>query len=111
GGGVTAREGADGLLGLSIEHPEYPDGLGVVVKIAHGWNTQATWYIDRYILGVLASDFRNPYKLRRQKAFVVPEVIPPELRERMSAIVPWDSWDPDLDRRAFDPHDVLGSES
>ena len=25
----------------------------MVVKIAHGWNPQATWYIARYILGVL----------------------------------------------------------
>src|SRR5205085_50168 len=69
-GRVIAKEGADGLLGLAIEHPEYPDGLGVVVKIAHGWNPQATWYIARYILGVLGFEFRNPYKLRRQKAFI-----------------------------------------
>ncbi|HET7706325.1 MAG TPA: asparaginase [Thermoanaerobaculia bacterium] len=102
-GRVVAKEGADGLLGLAIEHPEYPEGLGVVVKIAHGWNPQATWYIARYILGVLGLDFRNPYKLRRQKAFIVPEVIPPHLRDRMAAIVPWDSWDPDIDRWEFDP--------
>src|SRR5207244_7236343 len=82
-GQVIAKEGADGLLGLAIEHAEYPDGLGVVVKIAHGWNPQATWYIARYILGVLGFEFRNPYKLRRQKPFIVPEVIPPNLRERM----------------------------
>jgi L-asparaginase len=105
GGRVVAKEGADGLLGLAIEHPEYPDGLGVVVKIAHGWNPQATWYIARYILGVLGFEFRNPYKLRRQKAFIVPEVIPPGLRERMAAIVPWDSWDPDIDRWEFDPEE------
>jgi len=110
GGRVLAKEGADGLLGLSIEHPEYPDGLGVVVKIAHGWNPQATWYIARYILGVLGFEFRNPYKLRRQKAFIVPEVIPPQLRERMAAIVPWDSWDPDIDRWEFDPDHFKGPE-
>ena len=107
GGRVVAKEGADGLLGLSIEHPEYPEGLGVVVKIAHGWNPQATWYIARYILGVLGFEFRNPYKLRRQKAFIVPEVIPPQLRERMGAIVPWDSWDPDIDRWEFDPEEFI----
>ena len=65
GGRVLAKEGADGLLGLSIEHPEFPEGLGVVVKIARSWNPQATWYIARYILGVLGFEFRNPYKLRR----------------------------------------------
>ena len=35
-GKVIAKEGADGLLGLAIEHEDYPEGLGVVVKIAHG---------------------------------------------------------------------------
>jgi L-asparaginase II len=110
-GRVLAKEGADGLLGLAIEHPEFPEGLGVVVKIAHGWNPQATWYIARYILGVLGFEFRNPYKLRRQKAFIVPEVIPPQLRERMAAIVPWDSWDPDIDRWEFDPADFVQSEA
>ncbi len=109
GGRVVAKEGADGLLGLAIEHPEYPEGLGVVVKIAHGWNPQATWYIARYILGVLGFEFRNPYKLRRQKAFIVPEVIPPGLRERMTGIVPWDSWDPDIDRWEFDPNEFIPS--
>lgn len=109
GGRVIAKEGADGLLGMAIEHPEFPDGLGVVVKVAHGWNPQATWYIARYILGVLGFDFRNPFKLRRQKAFIVPEVIPPQLRERMSRIVPWDSWDPDIDRWDFDPSEFLDS--
>jgi L-asparaginase II len=104
-GRVIAKEGADGLLGLAIEHPDFPDGLGVVVKVAHGWNPQATWYVARYILGVLGFDFRNPYKLRRQKAFIVPEVIPPFLRDRMDRIVPWDSWDPDIDRWEFDPND------
>ena len=104
-GRVLAKEGADGLLGLAIEHPEYPDGLGVVVKVAHGWNPQAAWYIARYILGVLGFEFRNPYKLRRQKAFIVPEVIPPNLRDRMAAIVPWDSWDPDIDKWEFEPQE------
>jgi hypothetical protein len=108
-GNVIAKEGADGLLGLSIEHPEYPEGLGVVVKIAHGWNPQAAWYIARYILGVLGFEFRNPYKLRRQKAFIVPEAIPPNLRQRMAAIVPWDSWDPDIDRWEFDPEEFVAT--
>jgi len=109
GGRVIAKEGADGLLGMAIQHPEFPDGLGVVVKVAHGWNPQATWYIARYILGVLGFDFRNPFKLRRQKAFIVPEVIPPHFRERMARIVPWDSWDPDIDRWDFDPQEFLES--
>ena len=113
GGKVIAKEGADGLLGLSIVHPDYPEGLGVVIKIAHGWDTQATWYIARYVLGVLGFNLRNPYRLERQKAFVVPEVIPPNLREHMSRIIPFDPWDPDEDRWDFEferyvPHSASG---
>lgn len=102
GGKVVAKEGADGLLGLSIVHPDYPDGLGVVIKCAHGWDTQATWYVARYVLGVLGFSLRNPYRLDRQKAFIVPEVIPPELRSRVNEIVPFDPWDPDEDRWEFE---------
>ena len=65
-GRVIAKEGADGLLGLAIDHDDYPEGLGIVVKIAHGWNPQAAWYVARGILGVLGIELRNPYPLRRQ---------------------------------------------
>jgi hypothetical protein len=102
GGKVIAKEGADGLLGLSIVHPKFPDGLGVVIKIAHGWDTQATWYVARYVLGVLGFHLRNPYRLDRQKAFIVEQVIPPELRAKMAEIVPFDPWDPNEDRWDFD---------
>ncbi|MEC7114789.1 MAG: asparaginase, partial [Bacteroidota bacterium] len=83
-GRVIAKEGADGLLGLAIEHPDYPDGLGVVVKIAHGWNSSATWYIARAILGVLGIELRNPYPLHRQKAFIVPGIVPDALAPRLN---------------------------
>lgn len=101
-GQVVAKEGADGLLGLAIKHPDYPEGLGVVIKIAHGWDSTATWYVARWVLGVLGFDLRNPYKLERQKAFVVPEVIPENLRGRIKEIQPWDPWDTDEDRWDFD---------
>ena len=102
GGNVIAKEGADGLLGLAIKHPDFPEGLGVVIKVAHGWDTTATWFVARYVLGVLGFKLRNPYRLDRQKAFVVPDVIPPGLRGRMGEIVPFDAWDPDEDRWEFD---------
>ena len=98
GGAVVAKEGADGLLGLSVVHPDYPDGLGIVIKIAHGWNPQATWYIARACLGVLGFDLRNPYPLHRQKAFIVPGVVPPDRLEALEQIPTWDEWDPDDDR-------------
>jgi L-asparaginase len=103
GGHVIAKEGADGLLGLAIDHKDYPQGLGVVIKIAHGWNPQATWYVARAILGVLGFELRNPYPLRRQKAFLVPGIVPPKYLEKLKSIHTWDEWDPDHDRWYFDP--------
>lgn len=102
GGRVIAKEGADGLLGLAIVHPDYPQGLGVVIKIAHGWNPQATWYLARGILGVLGFPLRNPYPLHRQKAFLVPGVVPPDRLEALRAIPTWDPWSPDTERYAYD---------
>jgi L-asparaginase II len=101
-GRVIAKEGADGLLGLSIVHPDYPDGLGVVVKIAHGWDSQATWYVARAVLGVLGFELRNPYPLHRQKAFLVPGVVPPDRTAALAALPTWDEWDPDDDRWHYD---------
>lgn len=97
-GTVIAKEGADGLLGMAILHPDYPKGLGVAVKIAHGWNAQATWYVARAVLGVLGVELRNPYPLHRQKAFLVPGVVPQSLEAKLDEIPTWDEWDPDRDR-------------
>jgi L-asparaginase len=102
GGAVIAKEGADGLLGLAVVHADYPDGLGIVIKIAHGWNPQATWYIARAALGVLGFDVRNPYPLHRQKAFVVPGVVPPDRLAALESIPTWNEWDPDDDRWHYD---------
>ncbi len=101
-GAVVAKEGADGLLGLSVVHPDFPQGLGIVIKIAHGWNAQATWYIARAVLGVLGFELRNPYPLHRQKAFIVPGVVPPDRVDALEAVPTWDEWDPDGDRWVYD---------
>jgi L-asparaginase II len=109
-GKVLAKEGADGLLGLSILHDDFPQGLGVVIKIAHGWNPQATWYVARSVLGVLGFEVRNPYPLHRQKAFIVPGVVPPSYQERLDRIPTWDEWDPDSDRWYYDWEPYAGGE-
>jgi hypothetical protein len=101
-GRILAKEGADGLLGLSIIHPDWPEGLGIVIKIAHGWNSQATWYVARAVLGVLGIRLRNPYPLHRQKAFIVPGMVPPQYLEKLESVVTWDEWDPDRDRFSLD---------
>ena len=97
-GRVLAKEGADGLLGIAIEHDDWPEGLGIVIKIAHGWNSQATWYIARAVLGVLGVNLRNPYPLHRQKAFIVPGIVPEQYLQKLETVVTWDEWDPDRDR-------------
>ncbi len=102
GGAVLAKEGADGLLGMAVVHPDYPEGLGVVIKIAHGWDPQATWYVARSVLGVLGITLRNPYPLHRQKAFIVPGVVPPRYAEALEAVPTWDEWDPNGDRWYYD---------
>jgi len=102
-GRVLAKEGADGLLGLSVVHDDYPEGLGVVIKIAHGWNPRATWYVARAVMGVLGFELRNPYPLHRQKAFIVAGVVPPERLENLESFPTWDEWDPDQDRWYYDP--------
>lgn len=110
GGRVLAKEGADGLLGLAIEHPDYPQGLGVVIKIAHGWNAQATWYIARGILGSLGIPLRNPYALHRQKAFLVAGVVPEERLSALEQIPTWDDWSPDTERYFFDHQEHVAEE-
>lgn len=107
-GHVIAKEGADGLLGMAIAHPDYPNGLGIVIKIAHGWNPQATWYIARGTLGVLGIELRNPYPLKRQKAFLVPGIVPQKYLAKLETIPTWDEWDPDHDRWYFDPKEHKG---
>jgi L-asparaginase II len=102
GGAVLAKEGADGLLGMAIEHPDFPQGLGVTIKIAHGWNPQATWYVARGILGTLGLPLRNPYSLHRQKAFLVPGIVPAARLPALEQVPTWDEWDPDRDRYAYD---------
>ena len=101
-GRVLAKEGADGLVGLSLIHPDYPKGLGVVIKIAHGWNSQAAWYVARGILGTLGVPLRNPYSLHRQKAFLVPKVVPEDKLALLEKVPTWDEWDPDKDRYEYD---------
>ena len=78
-----------------------PRGLGIVIKIAHGWN--AGHLVHRPgILGSLGIELRNPYKLHRQKAFLVPGVVPERRLDALVTVPTWDEWDPDIDRYQYD---------
>ena len=48
---------------------------------------------------------RNPYPLHRQKAFIVPGIVPESMREALEEVVTWDEWDPDRDRFSMDWRD------
>lgn len=51
---ILAKEGADGLLGLAIAgNARFPDGLGLVIKLAHGYDPAVTWHIAFELLGEL----------------------------------------------------------
>ncbi len=85
-GKVLAKEGADGLLGLAIQHPDHPQGLGVMIKLAHGTDNQAMWYIARGILGSLGWSLPLPAALFRQNPKLASEIVPPFLRERLAKL-------------------------
>ena len=72
------------------------------LKLLMGWNAQATWYVARSILGTLGFELRNPYPLHRQKAFIVPGIVPENRIEILKNIPTWDEWDPDRDRWQYE---------
>ncbi len=79
-GHVIAKEGADGLLGLAIEHPNYPEGLGVFIKLAHGTDNTAMWYLAHEILKALGWSLDLPSAPSRQIVQVHPEILPKALQ-------------------------------
>ena len=59
-------------------------------------------YVARAVLGVLGIELRNPYPLHRQKAFIVPGIVPEQYQNALEEVVTWDEWDPDQDRFNLD---------
>ncbi|MEM6731003.1 MAG: asparaginase [Myxococcota bacterium] len=74
GGALIAKEGADGLLAVGVVHPSFPEGLGLVIKIAHGWDPRASWWVIQEMLLELGVSLPDPPALRRQSAHVVAPV-------------------------------------
>ena len=52
---------------------------------------------------MLGFELRTPYKLHRQKAFLVPGVVPKAYEPALAGIPTFDPWDPDHDRWHFAP--------
>lgn len=85
-GQVIAKEGADGLLGMSMIHPDYPHGLGIIIKLAHGYDPQAMWHIARGILNSLGWEVPLPDKLFRQQAVLNSNIVPRQYQKQLAAI-------------------------
>lgn len=75
-GKVLAKEGADGLLGLSVLHPDYPEGLGIFIKLDHGTDPQAMWCIAHEILRSLGWTIPEPPKPFRQEVCLNLDILP-----------------------------------
>lgn len=76
GGHVIAKEGADGLLGISIQHPEFPKGLGVVIKLSYGQDAQAMSFVANEVLSFLGWKGHFTSKLFRQTVFANKHIVP-----------------------------------
>lgn len=77
-GKVLAKEGADGLLGLAIEHPKYPNGLGIVIKLSHGWDASATGFVAEALLESLGFSVPATEQPSGQQAVVNQAIISSE---------------------------------
>lgn len=75
-GRVVAKEGADGLLALGVVDERWPRGLGIVLKVAHGWDPATMRRVARVLcerLGIAIEDAPAPHG---QEAVVVGAVAP-----------------------------------
>ena len=79
---VLAKEGADGLLGLSIDDQRFPQGLGIVIKLAHGYDMAMLWHVAHVVLRYLAIEIPPPPLFSGQK--VITKQILTELWDRKS---------------------------
>lgn len=83
GQNVLAKEGAEGLLGMSVLHPDFPQGLGIVIKLANGYDSQALWQLAYPILMSLGWKIPEPQKLFRQHTLINPRIVPPQYKKTL----------------------------
>lgn len=58
---ILAKEGADGLLGLAVaDEKRFPNGFGLVIKLAHGYDPTVTWHIASGLLSTLGYQMDVP---------------------------------------------------
>jgi L-asparaginase len=76
GGKVLAKEGADGLLALAICDERYPQGLGIVLKIAHGRDESSMKLIGAKILASLGLQWAVEDENPEQPAILSSRLLP-----------------------------------
>lgn len=74
---AVAKEGADGLLAMGVLHRAYPNGLGVVVKIAHGWAPAQTRVVASRVLESVGVKLEAPPAPDGQTVFLPEGLMPP----------------------------------
>ena len=57
---VLAKEGADGLLGLSVVNAKFKNGIGIAIKLAHGYDSFIMSHIAWEILSYLGVSIPRP---------------------------------------------------
>ena len=75
-GRIIAKEGADGIIGLAVVSEKFPIGLGVTIKISHGSDDQAIYFIAQKILHQFGVDVRPLPFVTKSAATILDRVVP-----------------------------------
>lgn len=81
---ILAKEGADGLLGLAVRNRQYPSGLGIVIKTAHGWDPPATRHLAHSVLFALGYELDRPAPPAKQNVIINKNILLPGLNTQSS---------------------------
>jgi len=57
---LLVKEGADGLLGVAIADARFPNGLGIVIKLAHGYDMTVMWHLAYEVLKQFGFEIPRP---------------------------------------------------
>ena len=77
-GKVLAKEGADGLLGLALLNDNFPEGLGIVLKIAHGRDELSMKQIAAKIIHFLGFEGQPQMERSEQVTHINENILPRE---------------------------------
>jgi L-asparaginase II len=84
-GALIAKEGADGLMGISVlPCPAFPEGVGIAIKFHHAFDRQWMPWLLKALLGAMDAawgrNLKAPPLPRKQGIVFNPEIVPVSLR-------------------------------